>query len=346
MADLNYNPAIQRPQTDVPGLAGMWAMRDRGMYDQQSQLQQLMDVNKFSDYMQDAPVRQTKRLSDIATNQAEAETVMGRKRAEVEQTTLANDYNRQTLQARVGQGIAEAGLKEQEAGLQKIQQGLSYSAMMMQAMGQYGPAGAAQVLQQLRARGINVENDPVVQYVMSAGDAQQMKGRIEEVFQAFNHANQTYRTELMKANKQKEIETLKADRALEAARIKTGAEKEHDESIKAFEAELKQQHPNWTPAQIKAEAVRQYQAGRYGVQRQETTADRERAKYSETRKHLYRLTQGKFGDKPGEDVLPGALPYKQALDFLRANPTPANKSFFKRTYDVDPDVALNYKEGQ
>lgn len=341
MADLNYNPGAQRPTLDVPGLSGMWAARDRQAYDQQTQLSQLMGQQKFSEYMQDAPVRESARGSNIATNRATEATIMGQKQGESDRLELENKYNRGTLSARMGQGIAEAGQKEQGAALAKMQQGLGYAAMMTQALGQYGPAGASHVLQTLRQRGINVENDPVVNYVMSASDPKQMQSRITEVHSAFNMASQEFRTSQMREQEHTQREILAANSRVTVAGIRQPGEKEHDETVKAFATELKEANPTWSSAKVQAEAFRAYQRGRYGAQKLEDSETQAQGKLLAERNHIWHLTDGKLGTPP-KNTMKGAVPYSDALDTLRKDPSAANKAYFKTTYGVDADTALNY----
>lgn len=300
MADINYfNPDSYNPagKMNVPGLAGMWAAKDRQRYESQASLQDVMHaaetekgVKQFGEWKQEAPLRQMTREAGMEKQRALKDFGYADTLADVEKKQISNAHDYGTLDARMASTITDSAKKQHEFALEKMQQGLHLSTMMMDALGSSGPAGAAQMVQQLKQRGIDVQNDPVVNHVLSAPNPAEMQKRLKQVQNAFNMADQGYRTHLMTAASTLEGQRLRAQATVTAAGSRLPGEKEHEETIGAFRARLKEEHPDWSEARVRYEANKQYQAGKYGAQKLDDTQARENARlireYKELLPHL------------------------------------------------------------
>jgi hypothetical protein len=281
MADINYNQAVPRPDTGWKPrgfLAGMAYGTDRARYDEQAGLQDIMTKAKAGEWFADAPVRETGRLKDIATNTAEAATVGPRKHGEVEKLQLGNQYDKGTLSTRIADTIRKSGEGDWDLAIKKTQQGLSIAAMMAQAAGEYGPAGAANMVQQLKSRGIDVQNDPVVNYVMSAPDRQQQQARLNEIWHGLSMADQGFRTQRQRGSDDMAVQTLRNQGGVDAAGARTSHDREHEIGMKVMTDEVKEQNPTWSPAKVAAEAYRRFSIARSGIGRTETSQDKANAK--------------------------------------------------------------------
>lgn len=268
-SDISYfNPESIKPNYDWKPqgfLAGMHYAQDRTRYDSQASLQDLMTGAKAGEWFKDAPVRESARYKDINTNMAEGSTVLGRKQGELEKLGLENQYSRGTLQARIAEKVTEEARKKHEFGLQKINDGLNVTSMLLQALGSAGPAGVAAAKQKLKEAGYDADNDPVVSQLMAGGSPEQIALRVQQVQQALNMANQQFRTEQMKDAGATRRNTDDNTARVSVANAKTGHEKVYEQAVRIYGNLVRQQNPNWTNEQVQAEALRLYQERTSGV---------------------------------------------------------------------------------
>jgi len=275
MANVNYMGAPQAPANGWQPkgfLGGATWYDDRKRYEDadslasyQRGLGAVEGTAKLEDYFKDAPVRETKRLSEIATNTATASTIGDKLSEGVRKQRVDNKLAEGTLESNIAIKLTEAAKGKREEGVAKLQQGLQLSAMMMQAMGTAGPAGAAAVAEKLKGAGLDVANDPVVRMVMSAGTPQEMQQRIKTIYKALDDANSAFRAQREKdaaALKQKQVE---ASAQVQAANARSAGEKESEMLMNAFMEEVKEKNPNLTPTQVRARAGELYAQRKYGV---------------------------------------------------------------------------------
>lgn len=283
--DYNYiNPEGMRPENGwkpTGFLGGMLYGADRKRYEDQASLQDLMTAQKTKEFVgPDVAVRQAKRGADIATSQGTEQTAIPRAWADLREKQLTNAYNTGTLGARMGKTITDSQKTEHDFNLQKLRDGLQLSTMLTQAMGAYGPAGAAAVSQTLAQRGIDVSRDPVANYVMSAPDHAQMQQRVQQVQQAFSMADQAHRTQLMQQQHGTTRQLIQSNAAVDVAYApdRSAGSRQHDVRWQAYKKQVKLDHPNFSDAQVEAEAVRRMDAGQFGAQKPENTERRETEK--------------------------------------------------------------------
>jgi hypothetical protein len=222
---------------------------------------------KLEDYFKDAPVRDTKRLADIATNAATTATVGNRMAEDVRGKRLDNNLSEGTLGSNISLKLTEAASKQREEGVAKLKQGLQLSTIMMQAMGTAGPAGAAAVAERLKGAGLDVENDPVVRMIMSAGTPQEMQQRAQALYKAFDEADAGFRLQAAKDAAALKRQQVATSGTVAAANARSGVEREGDKLLTAIEADLRARNPNAPETAIKAEAAKLFMDRRYGAAR-------------------------------------------------------------------------------
>lgn len=292
MANVNYMGAPQAPANGWQPkgfLGGATWYDDRKRYEDadslaayQRGLGAVEGTAKLEDYFKDAPVRETKRLSEIATNTATASTIGDKLSEGVRKQRVDNKLAEGTLESNIAIKLTEAAKGKREEGVAKLQQGLQLSAMMMQAMGTAGPAGAAAVAEKLKGAGLDVANDPVVRMVMSAGTPQEMQQRIQTIYKALDDANSAFRAQREKDAAAKERANISASAQVQAANARSASEKESEMLMNAFMEEVKEKNPNLTPTQVRARAGELYAQRKYGVAKSmqpgDVTGQQERAK--------------------------------------------------------------------
>ncbi len=199
MADTLYsNPTSIRPEIGwKPSgfLAGMNYSSDRQRYEDTASLQDYMMMNQASksgmelkDYMSDAPVREAKRLSDIATSRANAETIGGIKQNELKKGTLDNDLAEGVLKSKISQAISEAAIKGGEASLAELQKAGAVASALSKAAGS-GPQALALTLQHLKQSGASPQ---IMNFFSGARDVKQLKAMADAVTEGLLDANVSY----------------------------------------------------------------------------------------------------------------------------------------------------------
>ena len=205
MADY-INPTAIRPDNGWKPqgfLGGMYHSRDRQRYEDVSSLQDYMMKNqavesggKLQDYLSDAPVRESKRLADLATNMATAGTVGDIKRNEVEKGKLDNQLSAGTLASKIAEAAAKASQAGDTAQMQQLANGAAIAKALAAAAGN-GPGALAGVLQQLEQS----KADPrIIQWFKGSRSPQELMQKAQMINDAFLQANQQYRS-TMDANK-------------------------------------------------------------------------------------------------------------------------------------------------
>ncbi len=182
-SEVNYNnpgglaPANGwKPQGFLGGM--QWEQQNTDYNDMMS-LQKLMTSlsagKELEDYTEGAPVRQSKRLSDIATNNATAATIGGQKQGELDKLTMENEVTRSTQSSKIATTIAENAVKMGEAGAKKLENSIRFAQIAGPLMQSAGPAGAAQLIQMGKAAGID---DSMVQSVISGKVTPEQLGEV------------------------------------------------------------------------------------------------------------------------------------------------------------------------
>jgi len=275
MANVNYMGAPQAPANGWQPkgfLGGATWYDDRKRYEDaeslaayQRGLGAVEGTATLEDYFKDAPVRETKRLSDIATNNATAATVGNRLAEEVRGKRLGNDLAKGTLESDIALKITEAAGEKRKEGVAKLRQGLELTTMMLQAMGSAGPAAAPAIAERLKQQGFDVTTDPVAQYVLTAPTPQEMQKRLQTLFAGLDKADAAFRLQAAKDAAAKERTNISASAQVQAANAKSASEKESQMLMNAFMAEVKEKYPDLTPTQILAKAGELYAQRKYGV---------------------------------------------------------------------------------
>lgn len=163
MSDVNYiSPSSVLPKlgyTPTGFLGGMQyqqQMQDYGDMMGLSKLMAQMEAQKQREELeQGAPVRQSKRLADIATNNSTAATVGRRNEAEVGQLEDKARVSRAGVDDTIAQNHAESIQKQGAAALAKFQQDLQGALQLGAILQQNGPAGAAMVQQKAQQMGLD-----------------------------------------------------------------------------------------------------------------------------------------------------------------------------------------------
>lgn len=276
MEDIYFNPTSLRPKATegFAGLAGGQAVQDQELYGRSVGLQNLMQGMHASTYAQDEPVRQSARLKDIYTNKAEGETVGPRKQAEVKHLQLGNQYDEGTMGARIAGKITESDKSAFEFKLQKMEEGLKYASIASMAMREYGPAGAAQVVARLKKMGMDVQDDPVVNYMLSGHDAAEIDRRIKTVHQAYDMANKEFRNKRYAEDAATNRTIIQANSHVTGAEIMAGRGGSFGLRLQAYSQQVQQEHPDWPKEKVQAEAVIRADNAQYGIGRPTDNAQR------------------------------------------------------------------------
>ncbi len=179
----------------------MWG-EDRQRYNQMAPLQDFMQMmqaqesmNKAQDYTLEAPVRESKREADIATNRSKAGTIGRRDEAEIGQMEVANQYNTATLKDRIKSVALENAVKEGTAGGAKLKQAIQIAQMYAQAA-KNGPAAMAAIDQMVQQTGMG--NDPMVAVFKSNPQV------LGPLMQGLIEADADFQKEMKKIEKQSE----------------------------------------------------------------------------------------------------------------------------------------------
>ena len=154
MADVNYvSPASLLPnvqgQAQLPAfLQGMQYNTQMRDYDKSAALSQLMSQLALSKQSEDmvmgAPVRQSERLANMATNQATAATIGDLKRGQADTAFAQGGVARATMQSDIATKLVSNAVAQGEAGVTQ----LKTAAKFGQLLGQFsGPQSAAQIAQ-------------------------------------------------------------------------------------------------------------------------------------------------------------------------------------------------------
>ena len=206
MADY-INPTAIRPENGWKPqgfLGGMYNSRDRQRYEDVSSLQDYMmknsaieSGNKLSDYAADAPVRESKRLSDIATNTATARTIGAQKAGELEKLGLENKLSSATMASKITEAIAKAEAAKDTTSMQKLQHGAAIARLLSDAVKGGGPTALAEVMRKLESSNA----DPrIIEWFKNSGTPEGLMERVDMLNNAFLQASQQYRS-TMDANK-------------------------------------------------------------------------------------------------------------------------------------------------
>ena len=205
MADY-MNPEAIRPQYDWKPrgfLAGQNYSQDRQRYEDVSSLQDYIMKNsaiesgaKLSDYFADAPVREAKRNSDIATSNATRETIGGIKRNELTKGSLDNELSSKTMASKIAEAAAKASMEGDKSGMSRLATGAAIARALGAAAGN-GPGALAGVMQQLQQS----KADPrIIQWFAQSRDVKELQAKAQMMTDAFMQANEHYRS-TMDANK-------------------------------------------------------------------------------------------------------------------------------------------------
>lgn len=159
MADVNYvNPTAALPKTEtmqVPAfMQGMQYNTQMTDYNDQMALSKLLSQMNYrreeEEMTQGAPVRQAKRLSDIATSNATAATIGGIKQNELNKGTLENQFTQATQPSRIATTIAENVVKQGEAGMKQLQNTMRLAQIAGQLQGPQAGAQISEIAQEMK----------------------------------------------------------------------------------------------------------------------------------------------------------------------------------------------------
>ena len=200
MAETNYtNPTSVRPEYGWKPqgfLAGMNYASDRQRYEDMGSLQDYMMKNQavksgveLSDFMSDAPVRESKRLSDIATNKATAENIGAFKSGEARKVNLEADLASGSLASTIAERAAAAAIKGGEASSKEFERAAAMASALSKAAGS-GPEALSRVMEHLKTSGANPQ---IMQFFSQARDVKQLKAMADAVNQGLTEASSKYK---------------------------------------------------------------------------------------------------------------------------------------------------------
>ena len=150
MAEVNYtSPSSLLPNTgpmQVPSfLQGMQYNTQMGDYKRTQQLSELMSqlsaMKQSEEFTQGAPVRQSQRLSDIATNQATAGTIGQLKTGQAQLAGAQGAEAQALLPSNIAVKAADNALKLGEVGIKQAMQAAQYGELLGRLQ---GPQAASQ----------------------------------------------------------------------------------------------------------------------------------------------------------------------------------------------------------
>lgn len=201
MPDVNYtNPTSIRPDYDWKPqgfLAGMHYSADRQRYEDTASLQDYMMKNsaiksgaELSDYFADAPVRESKRASEIASNNATASTIGRIKENEATKGTLENMLADGTLKSKIATAAAEAAIKGGEASAKEFERAAVFAKAIAQSA---GPGDMGFVLGQLKAHGASPE---MLQFFSQAKDVKQLRQMTTAMTDGLMEADSKYQAHI------------------------------------------------------------------------------------------------------------------------------------------------------
>ena len=198
MADY-INPTAIRPEYGWKPqgfLGGMNYARDRARYEDVSSLQDYMMKNqavesggKLQDYLSDAPVREAKRLADVATSRATTSTIGGIKQNELTKGGLDNELSAKTMSSKIAEAATKASMEGDKSSMQSLATGAAIGRALGAAAGN-GPGALAGVLQQLQQS----KADPrIIQWFSNSRSPQELMQKAKMITDAFMEANTSYR---------------------------------------------------------------------------------------------------------------------------------------------------------
>lgn len=263
--------AVKPDMSALPAaMQGAAAMQDRQAYQRALGLQQLVQSMSAGQQAAEMP---SKIGANVATNQATAATIGPQKQAELEQTQLGNQFNRETMGSRVAKTGAESADTVRKEKLNRLKDGVMYSTAIVDALGTHGPAGASAVVQHMKQAGIDVQNDPVVNYVLSATDADEARTRAKYVQYMYHRLDNHYATEEMKSDRELTKAILSANVKSDVANKEhSAATKEHDIRWQAAGDIARSEFPNDPVAQRKRQ-LQIYDSGKFGAAKPVDTAE-------------------------------------------------------------------------
>lgn len=209
MADMNYvNPTSIRPEYGYKPegfLAGMNYASDRQRYEDVSSLQDYMmknqaieSGNKLQDYEFDKPVREAKRLADIATSKATVGTVGRKAEAEVTGKELENQLTAGTMASKIAEAATKAAREGDTQQLAHLKMGATIAGMLSAAAGS-GPGALAGVMQQLE----QAKADPrIVEWFRNSTSVEELQKKAQMVQEAFLQADTAYQQHMRGVNAQ------------------------------------------------------------------------------------------------------------------------------------------------
>lgn len=201
MATNDYlNPTSIRPEYGFKPegfLGGMHYARDRARYEDVASLQDYMMKNsaaksgmELQDYSADAPVREAKRLADIASAKATASTIGGIKQNELTKGGLDNELSAKTMSSKIAEAAAKASMEGDKSQMSQLATGAAIGRALASAAGN-GPGALAGVLQQLQQS----KADPrIIQWFSNSRSPQELAKKAQMITDAFMQANEHYRS--------------------------------------------------------------------------------------------------------------------------------------------------------
>ena len=265
-----FNPESINPGTGwkpTGALGGRAWMQDRMRHKQAMDLQsiiQQMEIqkqqNELDTFEADDPVRRAARDEKIATSNAVAGTIGATKEADLNEKLLKNrksaneNYEaEQTQTARVATVLAQEAAKQREAGLQKLQTGHFLASTLATAAGS-GPAAVASVRAQMQKLGMNLDEDPVAQWILGGKDIKEVQARAKMMTDAYNQASPKFREEMEKqrlANQgHLDVEGLRGQNRI--AEIKAGATQKESSALEEMRRARTPEEAIWKAAAVLA----------------------------------------------------------------------------------------------
>ena len=160
MAEVNYaSPSSLLPnvqgQAQLPAfLQGMQYNTQMRDYDKSAALSQLMSQlalqRQSEDQVMGAPMRQSERLANMATNQATAATIGDLKRGTADEAFARGGVARATMQSDIATKLAQNASTQGEAGVKQLKDSLKYIQIVGQLQGPQAAAQAEQLGQQFK----------------------------------------------------------------------------------------------------------------------------------------------------------------------------------------------------
>jgi hypothetical protein len=275
MDDNYFNANALQPRFDPnapPGLGGFLYANQQQKFNQANSLQQLMQQQKFSEYLQDEPVRENTRLGDIAFQQGRAQTAIPMAHAGLQEKQLGNELNQRTMGSKVQKAGTEASEGQYNFDRKKFREGIEMFSALADTAADAGPDALSRIRTKLKDLNID-ENDPIVQYVMAGTSPDDIRTRSQYVQHRMHTLDRQYAQAEMIANKDITGKIIWANVMSDKNANKQPGDRPQERRWQEYLNLAKQQYPNLPDAQIRGIAIQMMDSAQYGAAKTNDTAE-------------------------------------------------------------------------